>query len=107
MHQATDRRFIEAPKALLHDHLDGGVRAETILDISEQVGHALPASTAEELDQWFIDAANSGSLERYLETFEHTVAVMQRADDLRRVVGRVRRGPRRRRRGVRRGAVRP
>ena len=35
MHQATDRRFIEAPKALLHDHLDGGVRAETILDISD------------------------------------------------------------------------
>jgi len=85
MHQANDRRFIDAPKALLHDHLDGGVRAETILDISEQVGHDLPAESAEALDQWFIDAANSGSLERYLETFEHTVAVMQRADDIRRV----------------------
>jgi adenosine deaminase len=85
MHQATDRRFIDAPKALLHDHLDGGVRAATIVDISEQVGHALPAADPESLDRWFIESANSGSLERYLETFEHTVAVMQRAEDISRV----------------------
>ncbi len=85
MHQAADHRFVVAPKALLHDHLDGGVRPETLLDIAGQVGHELPASTPEELDRWFIDSANSGTLVRYLETFDHTVAVMQRSDDLRRV----------------------
>jgi len=85
MHQSTDPRFIAAPKALLHDHLDGGVRAETVLDIAGQVGHDLPADDAEALDAWFRAAADSGSLERYLETFEHTVAVMQRHDDIVRV----------------------
>jgi adenosine deaminase len=85
VHQATDQRFIRAPKALLHDHLDGGVRPATILEIADDVGHSLPADTADDLDRWFVDAASSGSLERYLETFVHTLAVMQRADDLRRV----------------------
>ncbi len=85
MHQASDQRFIAAPKALLHDHLDGGLRPETVLDIAGQVGHELPASTPDELDRWFVDSANSGTLVRYLETFDHTVAVMQRAEDLRRV----------------------
>jgi adenosine deaminase len=85
VHQATDQRFVQAPKALLHDHLDGGLRPQTILDIADEVGHALPADSAHELDTWFVDSASSGSLERYLETFVHTVAVMQRADDLRRV----------------------
>ena len=56
MHQATDRRFVDAPKALLHDHLDGGVRAETIVEISEQVGHEPARRDAEGLDRWFIDA---------------------------------------------------
>ncbi len=85
MHQAADHRFVTAPKALLHDHLDGGVRPETLLDIAGQVGHELPASTPEALDRWFIDSANSGTLVRYLETFDHTVAVMQRPEDLHRV----------------------
>ena len=82
MHQSTDHRFIEAPKVLLHDHLDGGVRAPTILEIAAEVGHALPASDADSLDRWFRDSADSGSLNRYLETFEHTLAVMQRRGDL-------------------------
>ena len=85
MHQATDDRFIAAPKALLHDHLDGGVRPATIIELAYEVGHPLPASEPEALDRWFVEAADSGSLERYLETFSHTVAVMQRAGDLRRV----------------------
>jgi adenosine deaminase len=85
MHQSTDHRFVEAPKVLLHDHLDGGLRPQTIIDIAAEVGHELPASTADELDRWFQDSANSGSLARYLETFVHTVAVMQRHDDLVRV----------------------
>jgi adenosine deaminase len=74
-----------APKVLLHDHLDGGLRPQTIIDLAAPVGHELPASDAVSLGQWFADAANSGSLERYLETFDHTVAVMQTASAITRV----------------------
>jgi adenosine deaminase len=74
-----------APKVLLHDHLDGGLRPQTIVDIAREVGHELPADDAESLGRWFAEAADSGSLERYLETFDHTVAVMQTADALTRV----------------------
>ncbi|GAA3448362.1 adenosine deaminase [Dactylosporangium matsuzakiense] len=74
-----------APKALLHDHLDGGLRPATILDLAAEIGHELPAATPEGLGEWFVAAADSGSLERYLETFAHTVAVMQTADALHRV----------------------
>ena len=54
------------PKVLLHDHLDGGLRPATVLDIAGQVGHAVPADTPEALAAWFHNAAGSGSLERYL-----------------------------------------
>ena len=74
-----------APKALLHDHLDGGLRPATILDLAAGIGHELPAATPEGLGEWFVAAADSGSLERYLTTFAHTVAVMQTPDALRRV----------------------
>ncbi|GGB38337.1 adenosine deaminase 1 [Flexivirga endophytica] len=74
------------PKALLHDHLDGGLRPATIVELAQESGYdALPADDAESLGRWFREAADSGSLERYLETFEHSVAVMQTADQLRRV----------------------
>ena len=76
----------QAPKALLHDHLDGGLRPQTILEIADEVGYAgLPAPDAASLGTWFQESADSGSLERYLETFDHTLAVMQTADGLRRV----------------------
>jgi adenosine deaminase len=74
-----------APKALLHDHLDGGLRPATIVELAEQTGHPLPESDPSALQRWFIEAANSGSLERYLETFAHTVAVMQTPSALHRV----------------------
>jgi adenosine deaminase len=74
-----------APKALLHDHLDGGLRPATILDLAAGIGHELPAATPEGLGEWFVTAADSGSLERYLETFAHTVAVMQTRESLVRV----------------------
>ena len=73
------------PKALLHDHLDGGLRPATIVELADEIGHELPAADAAELERWFAEAAGSGSLERYLETFAHTVAVMQTAPALRRV----------------------
>ncbi len=74
-----------APKVLLHDHLDGGLRAATVLELADEVGHPVPAADAGVLDEWFRTQADSGSLESYLETFTHTVAVMQRHDDLVRV----------------------
>jgi adenosine deaminase len=74
-----------APKALLHDHLDGGLRPATIVELADAVGHSLPSHDAAELGDWFARAADSGSLERYLETFSHTVAVIQTAEALHRV----------------------
>ena len=75
-----------APKVLLHDHLDGGLRPETVIDLALADGYdALPTTDTAELRRWFRDAADSGSLERYLETFRHTVAVMQTPEALVRV----------------------
>ena len=75
-----------APKVLLHDHLDGGLRPDTIVELSDETGYdGLPVTDAAALGRWFLDAASSGSLERYLETFAHTVGVMQTADALVRV----------------------
>ena len=76
-----------APKVLLHDHLDGGLRPATVLELAAQCGHALPdgIGDADELGRWFADSADSGSLVRYLETFDHTVGVMQTAEALTRV----------------------
>lgn len=73
------------PKLSLHDHLDGGLRPQTIIELAADIGHPLPADNADDLGQWFAESANSGSLERYLETFDHTIAVMQTAPNLRRV----------------------
>ena len=76
----------KAPKALLHDHLDGGLRPATVIDIAGQTGYdGLPATDVDELAKWFRTRSHSGSLERYLEPFSHTVAVMQTADSLYRV----------------------
>lgn len=74
-----------APKVLLHDHLDGGLRPSTVVALAREVDHQLPADDADALGRWFADACTSGSLERYLETFVHTVAVMQTEAGLRRV----------------------
>ncbi len=74
-----------APKVLLHDHLDGGLRPQTILDLAADCGHELPAGDADSLGRWFAESADSGSLVRYLETFDHTVAVMQTEAALARV----------------------
>jgi adenosine deaminase len=73
------------PKIALHDHLDGGLRPATIVEEARVVGHQLPTDDPVELADWFFAAADSGSLVRYLETFDHTIAVMQTAAQLRRV----------------------
>ena len=82
---ATSEQIAAAPKVALHEHLDGGVRPATVAAIAEEIGHALPADTVDGLATWFAEASSSGSLPRYLETFAHTVAVMQRPQDLARV----------------------
>lgn len=78
-------RIPALPKVVLHDHLDGGLRPSTVAELAAEVGHQLPVDDVDQLGTWFRDSADSGSLERYLETFEHTVAVMQTPEALRRV----------------------
>ena len=82
----TRKQIHALPKALLHDHLDGGLRPSTIIELAEEIGYdALPTDDAEELGRWFEESCNSKSLVRYLETFDHTIAVMQRPEAVRRV----------------------
>ena len=73
------------PKVSLHDHLDGGLRPQTIIELASDIGHELPAGNADDLGRWFVESASLGSLERYLDTFDQTLAVMQTAPNLRRV----------------------
>lgn len=78
--------ILQAPKVLLHDHLDGGLRPQTVIELAQESGYRdLPSTDAAVLARWFAEAAYSGSLERYLETFKHTVGVTQTAQALRRV----------------------
>ena len=75
-----------APKVLLHDHLDGGLRPATLIELGQATGYSgLPATEPDALARWFSESAYSGSLERYLETFTHTLAVMQDRESLVRV----------------------
>ena len=75
-----------APKALLHDHLDGGVRPATVIELAEACGYTgLPTTDVDELAQWFVSGANQKDLVLYLEAFDHTLAVMQTRDALMRV----------------------
>ncbi|MFN8018988.1 MAG: adenosine deaminase [Acidimicrobiales bacterium] len=74
-----------APKVLLHDHLDGGMRPATVVELAEASGHALPTTDPAELEAWFHRGADRRDLDLYLQTFEHTVACLQRAEHLERV----------------------
>ncbi|WP_181797246.1 adenosine deaminase [Streptomyces sp. WELS2] len=70
------------PKAVLHDHLDGGLRPATVVELAAAVGHTLPTTDPDELAAWYVEAADSGDLVRYIATFEHTLAVMQTREGL-------------------------
>ena len=76
-----------APKVLLHDHLDGGLRAQTVLELADDTGYrGLPANEVGELAQWFTQGGgDTRSLEQYLAAFTHTVGVMQTKAALTRV----------------------
>ena len=90
---ATSIDFQALPKISLHDHLDGGLRPATILEIADAEGVALPMDTetgaaiddAGRLGQWFADQSDSGSLVEYLKTFDVTTAVMQSEAGLERI----------------------
>jgi len=74
------------PKVLLHDHLDGGLRPETVFELAREIGYQdLPGTNVEELTRRLTEGAHRGHLEVYLDAFRHTVAVMQTPDALRRV----------------------
>ena len=74
------------PKVLLHEHLDGVLRPETVIDLAKSAGYdGLPTKNPEELAHWFRQGANQGSLPKYLEGFAHTIAVMQTEEALERV----------------------
>ena len=74
------------PKVLLHDHLDGGLRPETIVELAAETGyHGLPTTDVAGLTRWMTGVAQRGSLELFLEAFEHTIGVMQTRDALIRV----------------------
>lgn len=81
------RDLIErAPKVLLHDHLDGGLRPSTVLELAREVRYrGLPTADPDELGRWFVTDSSGSDLVRYLEGFAHTIAVMQTRDQIERV----------------------
>jgi len=79
----TVHPIVAAPKVLLHDHLDGGMRPATVIELArEQNYSALPTYDRNELARWFTRGADRHNLELYLETFAHTVGVTQTRDGL-------------------------
>ncbi len=82
----TPDQVKRVPKAVIHDHLDGGLRPETLIEIAEQIGYdKLPTHDPVKLADWFEESCSSGTLVRYLETFDHTIAVMQTEENIIRV----------------------
>jgi adenosine deaminase len=82
----SEKTIRSLPKVLLHDHLDGGVRPQTVIDLAKEIKYTkLPTTNAEELNQWFQRGAKRGSLPLYLEGFAHTCGVMQTEEALERV----------------------
>lgn len=73
------------PKVSLHDHLDGGLRPSTIIELADELGIEVPATDPDELATWFQAQSDSGSLVEYLKTFDVTISVMQTAGGLRRI----------------------
>ena len=73
------------PKAVLHDHLDGGLRVDTLIELAnEQNYQNLPSTNHDELKKWIQPKPNK-SLAINLEAWEHTIGVMQDKDSIYRV----------------------
>jgi adenosine deaminase len=83
---AANMNIVELPKVLLHDHLDGGLRPSTVVELAREFGHTgLPTHDVTDLATWFNRGAKRNDLVLYLETFAHTVGVMQHRDAIERV----------------------
>ena len=82
-----DRSVLKSlPKVLLHEHLDGVLRPQTVIELARSTGYNdLPTNDPDELGKWFHQGANQGSLAKYLEGFRHTIAVMQTEEAIERV----------------------
>ena len=81
--EITEKSLRDYPKVLLHDHLDGGLRPETIISIANNIDYgALPSYDPKALGKWMLETADQGKLELYLEAFTHTIAVMQTEESL-------------------------
>src|SRR6201997_5865931 len=82
-----DDEFLRSlPKVLLHEHLDGVLRPQTVIELAKDANYtSLPTNDPNALAQWFFRGANQGSLAKYLEGFAHTIAVMQSEEALQRV----------------------
>jgi adenosine deaminase len=86
MSPVTAEVLARAPKAVLHDHLDGGLRPATVVELAHEYGyHELPTTDVDDLAHWFNRGAKRNDLVLYLETFAHTVGVMQHRDAIERV----------------------
>jgi adenosine deaminase len=82
----NDQTLLTAPKVLLHDHLDGGVRPATVIELAAEFGYDdLPTTDVTDLATWFHRGAKRNDLVLYLETFAHTVGVMQQRNAIERV----------------------
>ena len=82
----SDEAITRAPKVLLHDHLDGGLRPATVVELAAEYGYdRLPTTDVDELAAWFVGGGKRVDLVQYLEAFDHTVGVMQHRDALARV----------------------
>ena len=81
----TEELIRRAPKVLLHDHLDGGLRPETVLDLAKSHKLELPSSAPEDLQEWFFAGGARGSLAEYLKGFRFTTGVMQTDEALTRI----------------------
>ena len=82
----TEEIIRAVPKVQLHDHLDGGLRPQTIIDIAKELNYEkLPTDDPKKLAEWFHRGANKGNLVEYLQGFEHTIAVMQTSEALERI----------------------
>lgn len=82
----TPAAVAAAPKVLLHDHLDGGARPATLIELADEIGYTdLPSTDVDELARWFHQGADRRDLGLYLETFGHVVALMQRREAIVRI----------------------
>ena len=72
------------PKAELHTHLDAALRPETMIELADAAGFALPTRDPVQLRR-FMRVDNAANLEDYLQRFEYTIPLLQSAEAIERV----------------------